>query len=70
MAETTENPAPNYNRVLLNADGQVVSNVAQATKAYRLLWVRRQPLTDTDGNQLLKIFQPTGRGKVVLAVEG
>ena len=53
-----------YNRVLLNANGQVVSNLSQATKAYQLLWVKRQPLAD------LRIFQPTGRGKVVLAVEG
>lgn len=59
-----------YKRVLLNADGQVVSDVNQASKAYRLLWVRRQPLEDADGNPLLKIFQPDGRGTVVLAVEG
>ena len=59
-----------YNRVLLNANGQVVTNVSQATKAYQLLWVKRQPLADADGNPLLRIFQPTGRGKVVLAVEG
>lgn len=48
----------------------MVTDINKATKAYRLLWVKRQPLTDTDGNQLLKIFQPTGRGKVTLAVEG
>ena len=59
-----------YNRVLLNADGQVVSNLSQATKAYQLLWVKRQPLADVDGSPLLRIFQSTGRGKVVLAVEG
>ena len=33
-----------YNRVLLNANGQVVTNPSQATKAYQLLWVKRQPL--------------------------
>lgn len=38
--------------------------------AYQLLWVKRQPLAGVDGNPLLRIFQPTGRGKVVLAVEG
>ena len=59
-----------YNRVLLNANGQVVTNPSQATKAYQLLWVKRQPLSDADGIPLLRIFQPTGRGKVVLAVEG
>ena len=59
-----------YNRVLLDANGQVVSDLSQATKAYQLLWVKRQPLADADGNPLLHIFQPTGRGKVVLAVEG
>lgn len=59
-----------YNRVLLNANGQVVTNLSQATKAYQLLWVKRQPLADANGNPLLRIFQPTGRGKVVLAVEG
>jgi len=59
-----------YNRVLLNANGQVVSDPSQATKAYQLLWVKRQPLAGVDGNPLLRIFQPTGRGKVVLAVEG
>jgi hypothetical protein len=53
-----------YNRVLLNANGQVVTNLSQATQAYQLLWVKRQPLA------YLRIFQPTGRGKVVLAVEG
>ena len=57
-----------YNRVLLNANGQVVTNLSQATKAYQLLWVKRQPLSGVDGNPLLRIFQPTGRGKVVLAV--
>jgi hypothetical protein len=59
-----------YQRVLLNADGQVVSDLSQASKAYRLLWVKRQPLSDADGNALLKIFQPSGRGSVQLAVEG
>jgi hypothetical protein len=63
------NTAP-YNRVLLDADGQVVSDPSQATKAYRLLWVRRQPLQDADGQPLLKIFQADGHGTVVLAVEG
>ena len=57
-----------YNRVLLDANGQLVSDPSQATKAYQLLWVKRQPLSDADGIPLLRIFQPTGRGKVVLAV--
>ena len=46
----------------------MVSDPSQATKAYQLLWVKRQPLAGVDGNPLLRIFQPTGRGKVVLAV--
>ena len=62
--------AGTYNWVYLDAGGQVVATAAQATKAYRLLWVKRQPLVDADGNPLLKIFQPTGRGTVTLAVEG
>lgn len=59
-----------YNEVLLNADGQVVSDRQQAVKAYRLLSVRRWPLLSSDDQPSLRIFEAEGRGSVVLIVEG
>jgi hypothetical protein len=65
-----------YGWVYLGADGQRLSSAnglvpAAAVKAYRLLWVDRQPLRDAaTGKSTLRIFQSSGRGRVRLAVEG
>lgn len=65
-----------YGWVYLGADGQRLSSAnglapAAAVKAYRLLWVDRQPLRDAaTGKPTLRIFQSGGRGRVRLAVEG
>lgn len=59
-----------YQIVYLNSDGEIVEDKANATKAYQLLWVKRQPLVNAQGNQLLKIFQPDGHGTFRMAVRG
>lgn len=59
-----------YQTIYLNTQGYIVSNAASASKAYRLLWVRRQPLGDINGKQLLKIFQADGHGSFSMVVEG
>lgn len=59
-----------YRTIYLNSDGDLANSQAEATKAYRLLWVKRQPLVDANDNPILKVFRSTGRGTVTLAVEG
>lgn len=59
-----------YSEVLLDAEGQVVSDRQRAVKAYRLLAVRRWPLRTTDDQPSLRLFDAAGRGTVVLTVEG
>lgn len=61
-----------YRTVLLNAQGEVVSNVSDAVKSYRLVAVRRQPLLTAEDTPRpsLRLFDAEGRGSVVLTVEG
>lgn len=61
---------PPYRDVLLDAQGQVVSNPEDAVKSYRLVAVRRQPLRTADGRPSLRLFDAEGRGLVVITVEG
>ena len=58
-----------YNTVYLN-DAGAVTDKSTATRAYRLLWVKRQQLLTSDDKPTLRIFQADGRGTVRLAVEG
>lgn len=59
-----------YRTIYLDSAGNRTGSEATATKAYRLLWVKRQPLVDAKGNPILKVFRSTGHGTVTLAVEG
>ncbi|MFM7314637.1 MAG: hypothetical protein ACKO0M_16005 [Cyanobium sp.] len=65
-------PQPTYDVVLLDAAGQRVTDSRLAVKSYRLVSVKRQPLVRADGSDgpTLKIFDPAGRGRVTLVVEG